>query len=554
MPTTRLDLAQLPGVSPLVRDYATAFSRLAPFYAHDPHDPAAARTQADRCAARDYPRAALQAALRAQNQGWGAPEPVLRNLEALGRPDCLAVLTGQQTGLFGGPLFTLYKALTTVRLAAQWQAELGRPVVPLFWLAAEDHDVAEADHVILPDPAGTLVTIRHEAWGAPPGFMPANLPLGAAVAETLVRARACLPATEFLPPLWEALAEAYAPEATLAEAFARWMTFLLGRTGLVLVDAADPRLKRAGAAVFQQELAEAPRASQAILEASHALREAGYPAQIEARPDGVSCFLLRDGRHPLVRDGGSFRLRDTGLAIPVPELRRLAEREPERFSPNVALRPVLQDRLFPTLAYVAGPGELAYFAQLQGVYELFGVPMPIILPRASFTLLEPRVAQLLERFGLELPDLVPEPEQLASRVLRAQLPADFEATLGRAREGVDAIFRGVGESIARVDPTLKATVGQAAGHVKGHLEQLERKAVQALKRREAESGRQLVRVRQALMPAGRLQERVFPLLPYLARYGRGLLASLRAQVEGPGWNHQVIPLQGEASPEEARRP
>jgi len=536
----RLDLRQLPGTSSLVRDYVHAFPRLASFYAGNPQDPGAYQEQADRCAARAYRRHELRDVLLAQNEGWGISHSVRQRIEELGHPRAVAVVTGQQTGLFGGPLFTLYKALTAVQLAARLQVELQRPVIPVFWMASEDHDVAEADHIQLLDRTGTPVTLRHAPWGSPPGFIPANLRLGPAIADTLERAWALLPSTEFAPDLRNALGEAFAPERTLAEAFARWMVHLLGECGLVLVDGADPGLKLLAAGILRRELDAAPGSSQSILAASESLRALGYPVQIEARPDGVNCFLLREGRRGLVRDGNGFRLRDSKQMIPAAELQRLAQDEPERFSPNVALRPVVQDFLFPTLAYVAGPGELTYFAQLRPMYQAFDVLMPLVVPRASLTLVEPRIGQLLERFRLGLPDLTLEPEQLASRVLRAHLSPDLEATLTKARESVGEIFRGVGEVIGAVDPTLKATVGQTAGHVQGHFDQLERKAVQALKRRESEMRQQVQRVREALMPGGKLQERVLPLLPFLVRYGPALLGTLRDAIDGPGWDHQLV--------------
>ena len=545
-----MDLRELPGTSPLLRDYVHAYSRLAPFYAGNPQETDAYRVQAARLDSQDYARDEVCAALRAQAEQNGAPAESLRHIETLGGPRTLAVLTGQQTGLFGGPLFTLYKALTAVQLAERLQADLDRPVVPLFWLASEDHDVAEVDHAHFLDRAGELVTVRHEAWGQPLGFMAANMRLGPGIADTLARARACLPETEFLAPLWSAITAAYAPEATLAEAFARWMTRLCGRLGLILVDGADPRLKPLAARIFQQEMAEAPRASRIILETSQTLVGAGYPAQIDARADGVNCFLLQVGRHPLVREDGGFRLRDSGEAVPAAELQRLAQEAPEQFSPNVALRPIVQDTLFPTIAYVAGPGELAYFGQLKALYEAFRVPMPLIVPRASFTLLEPRVTQLMERFRLGLPDFSQESEQLASRIFRSQLPPDLESAIAKARAGVDEIFRGVGESIAAVDPTLRATAGQTAGHIKGHLEQLERKAVQAVKRREAETRQQLHRVRQALMPGGKPQERILSALPFLAKYGPSLVDVVRQNLDGPGWAHTIVPLSaGTRSPD-----
>jgi bacillithiol biosynthesis cysteine-adding enzyme BshC len=543
---TSLDLRQLPGLTPLAADYVHDFDRLLPYYARNPHLDTEYATLAEECSTREYRRADLRASLLAQQAAWDSPGVVRERIDALCTPQGLAVCTGQQTGLFGGPLFTVYKALTTVAVAARLERTLHRPVVPLFWMAAEDHDLAEADHVFLADRTGNLTRIQHTTWGSPDGFMPANLRLGPGIGATLETIRRALPATEYSDALHDALAHAYAPDATLSIAFARWMTHLLGDTGLVLVNGADPGLKRLAAGLVQRELEAAPRTSTAILEVSRALRAAGYPAQIEARPDGVNCFLLQHGRRPLARDEAGFRLRDSGEVIPRASLLRMAEETPERFSPNVALRPIMQDTLFPTLAYVAGPGELAYFAQLRPVYALFNVPMPIIIPRATLSLIEPRIAHLLGRFQLGLPDLVSEPQQLASKILRTQLPPDLGATLASARQGVEAIFRQVADAVAAVDPTLRATAGQTSGHLKGHLDQLERKAVQALKRRETDIGQQLSRLRDALMPNGKLQERVYPILPYLAKYGPALIRELRDHMTGPGWEHQLMAIASES--------
>jgi len=542
---TQLDIRDMPGCSSLVRDYVHHFDRVSSFFAQNPHTSGTYAALAEICSEREYRRADLREVLVTQQAAWGAPPIARQRIDDLCTSRGLAVLTGQQTGLFGGPLFTLYKALTAVALAAELERTLHRPVVPLFWMASEDHDVAEADHVQVLDRSGTLVQLRHTAWGAPPGgFMPANLRLGPAIQDTLARLWESLPATEFSGPLRDALAQAYTPERTLAEAFACWMTSLLGETGLVLVDAADPGLKRLAAGIFRREVEEAPGTSAAIVEVSRALRAQGYPTQIEARPDGVNCFLLAEGRRPLVRDAAGFRLRDTGEVITPASLLRMVQDAPERFSPNVALRPVVQDTLFPTLAYVAGPGELSYFAQLRPVYAAFGVPMPAIVPRASLSLMDPRVAQLLDRFHVSLQDLATEPEQLASRLLRQHLPPDLEATLTAARQDVDEIFRRLGEAVAAVDPTLRATAGQTGGHIKGHLDQLEKKAVQALKRREADTRQQLQRLRDALMPGGKPQERVYPVLPFLAKYGPTLLTSLRACIDAPGWEHRLVTIPG----------
>lgn len=546
----RLDIRQLPGTSSLLRDYVHAFARLAPFFAGNPQAPGAYEEHAKQRDLRSYRRRELRDVLHTQNACWGAPAIVRQRIEELGQPRAVAVVTGQQTGLFGGPLFTLYKALTAVALAARLGPELQRPVIPVFWMVSEDHDVAEADHVHLLDRTGAMVAVRHASWGSPDGFMPANLQLGPDVQRTLDRVWELIPSTEFAPALRDALAQAFAPERTLAEAFAHWMMHLLGGFGLVLADGADPALKRLATPILHQEIEEAPRSSQCVLAASESLRASGYPVQIEARSDGVNCFLLREGRWALTAEGEGFLIRDREERISTADLQRLVRDRPERLSPNVALRPIVQDAIFPTIAYIAGPGELAYFAQLRGAYQAFDVPMPLVVPRAFITLLDPRVAQLLERFRLSLPDLTQEPEQLASRVMRTLLPADFGVALAKARQGASDIFHDMAEAIAAIDPTLKATAGQAAGHFQGHLDQLERKAVQALKRRETEARQQIQRLREALMPGGKPQERVFPILPFLARYGPGLIETIRTAIDGPGWEHRLVKLKTDSDSEE----
>jgi len=545
-----LDIRDLPGFSPLIKDYVHRFARLAPFYAVDPHAPDTFRTLAGRCDRRTFPRQELRSMLRARNQAWGAPDVVLRRIDDLCRKDGLAVFTGQQTGLFGGPLYTLYKAMTAIVVATRLEADLGRPVVPVFWLASEDHDIAEADHVVVADQSGTPVEIRHTRWGSP-GFFPAQLRLGPAIQDTLAQLWSVLPETEFTAEWQRALADAYAPERTLADAFARWMLHLLGEAGLVLTDAADPALKHLAAPLFTRELEMAPRTSELILAASQELRALGYPAQIEARPEGVNMFWIRNGRRPLIRTADAFRLRDSGESVSPDSLLACCRDAPEQFSPNVALRPIVQDAIFPNIAYIAGPGELAYFAQLKNVYAALEVPMPAILPRASLTILDARMPRLLERFRLRLSDLTAEPEQLASKVLRSQLPPDIEATLVAARVQIEEIFGRVREQVAAVDPTLSATAGQTGGHLKGHLDQLERKVVQALKRREADTRQQLQRLRQGLMPGGKPQERVYPAIPYLAKYGPVLLSVLTRAITGPGWTHDLLPMGGEATADHA---
>ena len=533
--------SELPGAGRLFLDYLTHFDRVREFYGCDPHDPAAPAALAAVLDARTYPRGALAGILAEQNAGWGAGPAARRNIERLADPRALAVITGQQTGLFGGPCFTLYKAATVVGVAAAFERQLGRPTIPLFWMASEDHDLPEADHLLLLD-AGHRPTVVRLARQGNPGFIPANFRLGPAITQALAEAAALLPSTEFTADLREALGRCYAPEETLASAFARWMAHLTRDWGLVLVDPADPRLKALAAPVLLGELRRAPATSQAMLEVSARLEARGYPPQITVRPDGANVFLLQAGRLPIRRAPHGLAAQRGGTLTPLDP----APADAAALSPNVALRPVLQDTLVPTLAYIAGPAELAYFAQLGPAYAAFNVPMPLLLPRASLTLVEGRIAELMARHNLALPQLRGEAEALVSSILRQEQAAAFEARMAEAKGAVARAFKEVEGLVGEIDPTLKGPAGQAAGHAAHQLDGLQKKAIQALKRRHEDLRAQVHRVREHLMPGGRPQERVLGLLPFLAKYGWGLTQTIRRAAAEPGWTHRLVRLGGTA--------
>ena len=548
---------QLPGSNRLFLDYIERFDRVREFYRWNPRDAAAPPALAAALAARAYPRAELARILAEQNARWGAGPAALRNAERLADPAALAVVTGQQTGLFGGPAFTLYKAATAAGTAAAYEAQLGRPVVPVFWMLSEDHDLPEADHVTLldaghrptivrlsiPESHGVRLPTPEGSAARPPGqggdaFIPANLALGPAIAQALSEAAALLPDTEFKGDVLDELARCYAPEETLASAFARWMARLVREWGVVLLDAADPRLKALARPVLVGELERAPATSRAILEVSARLEGCGYRPQVVLREDGANVFWLDGGRWPIRRTAGGLCVQRGGDLVPL----GTEGPDPAALSPNVALRPVVQDALLPTLAYIGGPAELAYFAQLGPAYAAFAVPMPLILPRAAFTLVEPRSLALLARHNLTLSDLRGEAETLVSSILRQDRAAAFEARLAEAQAALARTFKEVEGLVAEIDPTLKGPAAQAAGQARRQLEGLGKKVIQALKRRDDGLRAQVHRLREHLMPGGRPQERVLCPLPFLVKHGWGLLAAIRAAAATPGWTHRLLPL------------
>ncbi|MBI3002224.1 MAG: bacillithiol biosynthesis cysteine-adding enzyme BshC [candidate division NC10 bacterium] len=509
-----------------------------------PREPAALRGHLETVLRRPLPRAEVAAVLEAQNGAFEADAPALAGIAALRQPGSVAVLTGQQVGLFGGPLYTWYKALTAVIVARRWGEALGVPCVPCFWLASEDDDFAEVDHALLLRRRGGPLRVQYEPEGGFADALPATHRLTAAIGPVLAAAAEALSGEKAAAEVTALLGACYVPGATLAGAFGRLLARLLSPLGLVLVDPADPALKRLAAPALARELETAPAGSRAILAHSQALAAAGYAPQARALEDGVNLFLLEDGRRlPLTARGDGLAVRGTERVLPRRRLAALLGEAPERFSPNVFLRPLVQDSLLPTLAEVAGPAETAYLTQLRPAYALFDLPVTPLVPRASLTLVPRWAGRLLARHGLSPLDLQEERGALVTRALRRRLPPGAEERLAALRDEIAGAFgrlRGVAEE---VDPTLAPVVGSAEGYVRKQLETVERKLLQAVKRRHQEVEEQIARLQDGLLPGGTPQERALALPSFLAQEGMDLLADLAAALPGPGFSHHLCWLE-----------
>lgn len=442
------------------------------------------------------------------------------------------VTTGQQPGLFGGPLYTVYKALTAIRLAQALELRLGKPVLPLFWVASEDHDWAEANHT-------TIVGIDNELWTPElphpdPSTSPSihRLPVGPAIVSLRDEFLSRLPDSDFSRPFAELLRDEVFDGVTLSGSFRGILEGLLGPYGLHFTDSADPALKAASAPVLEEELRRAEELAAVLAATGARLGEAGYGHQVALMEGGVNLFLEGPaGRERLYRDGSGFRLRTSGELLSGEEILSRARADLLVLSPNVLLRPVVESVVFPTLSYVAGPGEVAYFAQLADYFGAFGVRMPVVHPRFGATAVESKIRKVLEKFGLEVPDLARPFHELSSDLAREDVPAGVQKALGSLR---GAIGKGVGElqaAVKDVDPTLKGPVQRVRGLAFDALADVERKIVHAVKRENEIVLSQLEKAQHHLYPLGKPQERVMNPFYYLARYGRAFLDGLLERFE-----------------------
>lgn len=430
--------------------------------------------------------------------------------DRLASGEVLVVTTGQQPGLFTGPLYTIYKALSAAALARCLEAERKIPVVPVFWVAGDDHDFAEANHASVLNTAGDVVRIVLRERPADAQLLPLyREPCGTEIGAALQSLRAALPDTEFKNDVLGWLEAAYRPDTNLADACAEALNRLLGARGIAVFRAHDRAAKRAAAPWLL-------RALDVTL------------------PDGLSPVLVEGsaGRDRLRSGGGGDGpvTRRSGERFTPEALKRIAAESPEQLSPNVLLRPVIEAALFPTVAYAAGPGELEYLPDAAPLYAHLGVTPQTPVPRWSGFILESRVEKVLERYGLTPDDFQGPPGVLEARLARAAVPAEVTDTLVRLRAELDLHYGRLATQIARLDPTLERTVQSARNAALAGTREIEKKLVASLKRADETLTGQLARARAALAPEGEPQERVLTVATFLARYGPGLLDAIEAEV------------------------
>lgn len=513
--------------SPLVQDYLAGLPSALRFYpAGAPGDLDAYRRKAAEVSGRF--RRADRERLAALLEG-GGPSGAER-LSAFVEREGYAVTTGQQPGLFGGPLFTLYKGLTAVALAARLEEALERPVLPVYWVASEDHDWEEVRRVSVLDRENELhaveVSVPEGQSEAPLHRVPFGNELARARRELLER----LPTSDFSPRWSALLEEAYREGATLPSAFARLLEGLLGPFGVFVLSPESPAIQAAAGPLLLREAEHADGVAEAIAARGADLRDAGYSLQVPLLEGGVNLFLEGPrGRDRLFRAGpGSFRLRRAGLEVTLDELRQRVEADPAVLSPNVLLRPVVESALVPTLAYVAGPGETAYFAQTAPLFQAHRVGPPVVHPRLSAVIVEAKVAKVLGKFALDVEVLARPHHELAGEILREDMPAAIVQALAGLREAVARGGARLGEAVETVDPTLGGPVEHLRSQTFQALDDVERKVVQALKRENEIALAQLRKASTNLFPGGRPQERVLSPFQYLFRYGDDLLERWRA--------------------------
>ena len=533
-----LDVRRFGWFRPLAGDYAYNYPNVASLYAGDPQSPEAWQDAIARVQRHPRTHTAIAGVIAAQQERRGAPRQARAAGALLSNPKTVAVVTGQQAGAFGGPLFTLLKAVTAIQLARRAVKQHGGPAVAVFWVDAEDHDWEEVSSCTVLDEA---FQPRTATLAAPDGAGErpvAELMLDERIEQSLNEIESALTNTDFKEAVVGALRAAWKPGVRMADAFAQWLETVLGPYGLIVFDSSDKAAKPLARDVFVRELTEPGRTAASATAAGETLAAHGHEPQVTPNPDSVSLFHLNGGRRPIRRQGDRFVAGDESYTADA--LIAEATSQPERFSPNVLLRPIVQDTLFPTIAYIAGPSELAYLGQLAGVYRHFDVPMPLMYPRATATLVDAAAARFLAKYDVPIEELQQQDESALNRLLHSQLPEEVEQSLADADANIRRTMQRVIEAMPALDPTLAGAAKTTLGRMEHDLRGLHSKVIHGAKRRDETLRRQFTRAQSQIFPLGHPQERTLAVIFFLNRYGPALVDRLLEELPLDLGKHWVI--------------
>lgn len=539
-----IPFGELPGFSKLFIDFVAQYDRLESFFQVNRFNAQAIGTRMKEVADRYPHRKDISTILVRQNDRFGNTKAASENAALLASPGTLAVVTGQQMGFLGGPLFTVYKAMATIRWCRYYKEKYPSfDFVPVFWMEAEDHDFNEVRTVSLLSLENELVNTSYD------GFEAENKrkrPVGRIVLDESIRlalqaVRQTLQPSHFTEAIMGAVENVYAPGETMATAFGKLMATWLGPMGLVLCDPSDPELKRLATPIFRHELDHPEASSQLVGEQSRRLIEAGYHMQVETQ--GTNLFLTDNGQTPF-SSGSTEKIRITPNDAKAHRvwLMKMLDDEPGYFIPNVVLRPVVQDFLLPTLTYVGGPAEIAYWAQFTSLYSHFDILQPVVVPRPFVTLLEKKNKRVLDKHGLALTDVFQEKESLIDRHVLRNASINIESLFGEWLGVQEQKAKAVEIEITRLDASLKGAMDTTMERIRQTVGVLKEKTIQAEKRSQEQTVSQISKIFNHLFPKSIYQERLIGTLYFLNKYDPAFLTRMIETFDLESKGMQVIEL------------
>ncbi len=500
----------------LFKDYISNSGKLLNYFDANPFDGDALRKKADTFS---FPsnREEVVSLLTEFQKEFDAPEPVYNSINKLADPQTLAVVTGQQLSIYGGPLFTLYKTLTALIYAKKWSKELKRPVVPVFWLADEDHDYPEVISLSIPENGTTSSIIYSQPlfdnFTPPVGeikFTEEFLSFKKEIGEHLGE-------TDFHDRLWTDIHQAYGKGKSFKVAFGNWLLQLFGEQGLVLAGSQAKPIKSFSKEIIKQSITKNAEINEALDDTTYRLISDQYHGQVQVQSSNL--FYLNDDNNRIKINFDDEKWSAAEKEWTCEELVSEIENSPERFSPNVFLRPVIQDHLLPTIAYIGGPGEIAYYAQMKSMYEVFGMKMPVIVPRFSMTLIESSVERIIDKLPFSIAEYNNRIEDLEKDFVKRTEDVDIERLFGIWKNQMEELTKKKKNEIHEIDPSLAGSVGKVTAVYFNELDKLKGKAYKSVKHQEKVQLDRIAKIKNNLFPNNNLQEREIAFIYFMNKYG-----------------------------------
>lgn len=538
-----INYSKLPGFQNLFLDYLYEFDKVRNFFPCDFRDTDQYAKKFERItsAERDH-KEALTTILLKQYENYSISSETEFNIKSLALNDTLAVVTGQQAGIAGGPLYTLYKTITAIKLAEKLKNEYPEyNFVPVFWMETDDHDFNEIASINLLGPKNDIVKLDYNDGHEEDvnrGSI-SKLKLTDEIDTFINSISENLRETDYKNDIVKLLSFAYTDGKRIADAFKELLIYFFDKYGLVIVDPSDSELKEILKPLFANEIENFQAHSDELLARSAELEEV-YHVQVKVKP--INLFLTDDdgGRYLIDPIDNEFRLKGKRKRISKEDLMNQLNDNPERFSPNVLLRPICQDYLFPTAFYIAGPSEISYFAQVNCNYNLFNVEQPFIYPRASATIIEKQLSSLMNKYKLEFVDLLKDNKVLRNQVINATSAVDVENLFSESDKILELLMEKLKEELLLIDESLADGADKSLNKMSQALNSLKIRSESANERINVTIIRQIGKIQNNLYPADNYQERVFNWTHFANKYGLDFVKWLFDELSIEDRDHQII--------------
>lgn len=517
-----IEALQIPAPHSLMEDYLFQFEKVSSFYTYSPYRKESWNERMEWLESHPlHHREELVQGLMEYNQQVNNHQVALANITRLLDQKSCVVIGGQQSGILTGPLYSIHKAITILQLAEQKENQLGIPVIPVYWIAGEDHDYDEVNHVYIQSKNGKVKKIKMEEQ--PSGRMSISHFLLAenTLDDFIEEFFAGQIETEYTMDLKQVLHGLAAQSQTLTDFFSRTMGWLFGEKGLVLVDATLPFIRKLEKETFREVIMRNEELNEAFMKQSREIVEAGYHRQVETEEHHAQFFLYEDGKRAAVikKGKGIFSLHGREETFTREDLLALLEKDPERFSANVVTRPLMQERLFPTLAFVGGPGEIAYWGLYRQYFSLFGIELPILMPRMTFSIVEGTVQKHMEKYQITLTDLFSQLTEKRDEILRSLQTFHFEQVFDQFRNRLRLEYQGIIRQAGEMETGLIKIGEKNLDKIMEQVNYYEKKTGEAFLKKNEVLLRQFERIQLSLFPMDKPQERVYNIFGYLNKYG-----------------------------------